>query len=354
MKRVLFILLCFIPFVMVNAAGSVNVSTSNIALEEGKTITFTITADNSAGRVDISSTDTSVATVSTSSFFLDNNSTTITVNAKSSGAATIIVKLTDVATYDGDELTGSKDINVTVKSKKEKTPINTTGNNNDKKEEEKKEEVKDTEQKEDNKIEPKIILNVVSFSIYGYSLDFDENVYEYDLDIDRNVSKIFIETTCNECEITGDKWVDISNSNQIIVNYKKETTEKNYTINLKKFDLLKEKESDKKDDKINIILLIVSIVLGLGVIVLLILLLKNKGNKEEPIKTIENTVPMDVPSLPVSAPITPEPISEVEKEEIIPIVMDEQPEEIPTISEQPEVLSTPTTQTQENIDESVQ
>ena len=87
------------------------------------------------------------------------------------------------------------------------------------------------------------MLNITTFNIYGYSLEFDENVYEYDLDIDSDVSKIYLETTCNDCEITGDKWIDITDKDQVVVKYTKETTEKEYKINLKK-SVLASKETE--------------------------------------------------------------------------------------------------------------
>ena len=106
----------------VYAKGSVTVSKSSITIEEGGSSSFKITASNAAGRVDISTSNSAVASISATNKWLDNNSTTITVKGKSTGTATITVKLTDVATYDKQVL--SKTYKITVKVTKPKSKNN--------------------------------------------------------------------------------------------------------------------------------------------------------------------------------------------------------------------------------------
>ena len=115
LKLLLFSVLLMIPLVVY--AGSVSVSKSSMTVTVGGSGSFKITAKSAAGRVDIKSSDTSVATVSSSSKFLDNSSVNITVKGKKEGTATITVKFTDVAGYDSKPITGSRTIKVTVKKK---------------------------------------------------------------------------------------------------------------------------------------------------------------------------------------------------------------------------------------------
>ena len=81
-------------------AGSVSVSTGSMSLVAGGSGSFTISANNAAGRIDISTSNPGVASISTTSVFLDKNSETITVRAGSAGSAVITVSCVDVATYD--------------------------------------------------------------------------------------------------------------------------------------------------------------------------------------------------------------------------------------------------------------
>lgn len=104
-------------------AGSIDLSTNKITLKKGETTTFTITANNAAGKVILSSSDSSVATIEVQSktdidtdsdIFLDNSSKTIKVTALEEGTCDILVELDDVTTYDAEALTDSKKIEVEV------------------------------------------------------------------------------------------------------------------------------------------------------------------------------------------------------------------------------------------------
>ena len=79
-KKILKINLCLIMlFIFISctaqvfAAGRFSLSKSSSSITEGKTDSFTINGSNATGRVDITSSNTSVATVSSSSKWLENN-----------------------------------------------------------------------------------------------------------------------------------------------------------------------------------------------------------------------------------------------------------------------------------------
>lgn len=99
----------------VNAAeGSFSASAATSTLTKGKTTTVTVTAKNCAGQFTISSSDTSVATISSSSIWLDSSSSKITITAKSAGTATITIKATDVADTEANVVSGSKTVTIKV------------------------------------------------------------------------------------------------------------------------------------------------------------------------------------------------------------------------------------------------
>lgn len=106
------------------ANGSFSINKNSVAINVGETSTFSITATNCAGKFTVTSSNTSVATVSTNSEWIENASKEITITAKSAGTTTITIKADDVASTDEDEVTGSKTIQVTVSEKA------TTNNNN--------------------------------------------------------------------------------------------------------------------------------------------------------------------------------------------------------------------------------
>jgi cobalamin biosynthesis Mg chelatase CobN len=97
------------------AVGGINVSVGSLSITTGMSVSFAVSASNAAGRVDISSSNSGVARVSTGSTFLDNSSATITVTGVSAGSATITVRATDVTTYDDENISGAtRTISVSV------------------------------------------------------------------------------------------------------------------------------------------------------------------------------------------------------------------------------------------------
>ena len=119
MKRIkycvfLIMTLMIMPSIVL-ASGGISVSKKSITIDKGKTDNFTISADNAAGKIEITTSDGAVAKIDKKDEWLDNNSVTVTVTGASAGTATITVKLIDVASYDNEELTGTYTVAVNVK-----------------------------------------------------------------------------------------------------------------------------------------------------------------------------------------------------------------------------------------------
>lgn len=118
MKKLFLIILLLIP-INVFAANNFAVDNSDVTIKVGEKKTIKVTANNSAGKLDISSSDSMIVSVSQKSIFLDNNTESIEVVGNSAGKATVsIIATANYATYDETILEGEKvDIVVNVISK---------------------------------------------------------------------------------------------------------------------------------------------------------------------------------------------------------------------------------------------
>lgn len=115
----------------VNATGSFSVSPTSKSIEEGKTATITITAKDCGGQFEISSSDAEIASVSSSSEWIESGSKTITVKANKAGTATITVTATSVATTENPtKVTGSEPVQITVTEKSNTKKEDTTKSSN--------------------------------------------------------------------------------------------------------------------------------------------------------------------------------------------------------------------------------
>ena len=113
---VIAILSIFLIPSIVSAAGNITVSTTNLNITRGGSGSFRISANNAAGKVNVSSSNTAVATVSMSTKFFDIECDTVKVTGKSVGSAVITVYVEDATTYDDENISGrSYKINVNVK-----------------------------------------------------------------------------------------------------------------------------------------------------------------------------------------------------------------------------------------------
>ena len=262
-KILLFMVLLLLPIIEIYVAG-ISVSPTSLTISPGSSKSFTIKASSAAGRVDISSSDTSVATVSSSSKFLDNSSVKITVKGKKEGTAKITIKLTDVATYEGKTLSGSKTVNITVKKPAEKVYV------------------------------PKV-MNITKFQVVGYDLDFKKDVLEYSINVDKNVKSLYILIEGSNYTATGNKVVNIENKDSIKVTLKDDKETKEYTIKINRTSSEASKENIKEPET-KIITIEKEVkdktyfytTIGLGILCFILLILYITKKPKE--KTVDNTL----------------------------------------------------------------
>ncbi len=201
-KLIIFSLLLLLP-IKLFAAGSINISTSNLTVNEGASTSFTVSASNAAGRIDIKSSNSAVADVNVSSKWLDNDSVTVTVTGKTVGTASVVVTLTDVASYDAEVLSGNKTVNVTVKAKETETKTDTKTNTKTDTKTDTKTNTK-TDTKTDKTTTTKSKNNdLESISVEGYTLTNEKGVYK--LTVGNSVTNITINAKAKDekAKVTG-------------------------------------------------------------------------------------------------------------------------------------------------------
>lgn len=130
-NKILFLILLFFVILFCNTivnAASFSASASKKTLTKGSTATVTITANDCAGKFSITSSDSNVASISSSSEWVESGSKSITITAKKEGTAKITVKAADVSDSSANVVSGSKSINITVK---DSTTNSDNSNNSD-------------------------------------------------------------------------------------------------------------------------------------------------------------------------------------------------------------------------------
>lgn len=120
MKKILILILMIIMIFPKNilALGSIDINTSDIYVEKGKSTPLNISFNNAAGRINIESSNSNIVSVSDETAFLDMDSKIITISGISKGNSIVKISAVDVNTYDREDLTGSVyNINVHVYTK---------------------------------------------------------------------------------------------------------------------------------------------------------------------------------------------------------------------------------------------
>lgn len=198
MKRIvkyfsLFVCMFIMSISYVKAAGY-DVSVTSNTIIVGNSVTLKISANDLAGRFDFSVSNSSVISMSSSNVFLDNDSKSITITAKSAGTSVITITPTDATSYDGDAITGNRTITITVNNKPTSNP-NTGGNSSG-------------TSNTSTPVKKKSNNNYLSsLTVDGYSLDkeFKKDELEYSLVVESGTDKIIINAQLDDdkAKVTG-------------------------------------------------------------------------------------------------------------------------------------------------------
>lgn len=223
------------------AVGSFSVTKNKITLKEGKSTTFTINVSNCEGKFLIESSNTEVATVSTSSEWIED-SVTVTVKAESAGTANITVTAANVGDTDENDVEGTKIIKVTVKEVSNSD--GNTSNNNTTTEPAEKEE------------EPKLSTNAtlknlgITPSKYDFT-GFKSGTTSYNVEVPNNVEKISIYATPAKGATvsgTGSKKLEVGkNTFSVKVTAEDKKTTKTYKLIITRAEASEEEEEPSTD-----------------------------------------------------------------------------------------------------------
>ena len=161
----LFMFVLCITVTSINAA-SLSISASATSVTVGSSATVYVTGNDLIGRVNISSSNSNVASVSTGSLWVEG-STSFKVTAKTVGSATITISPVSVANGKGEDVSvSSRTVTIYVKA----PYVDTRSKNN----------------------------NLASLSIEGYNLEFNKDNTSYSLDVGYDVEKLNIDTTLED------------------------------------------------------------------------------------------------------------------------------------------------------------
>lgn len=230
-KYICYILLIFLlGFDSVNAAGNYRISLSATTVSKGRSVSLYVKGNDLVGGFTISSSNSSVASVSNSSVWVENNTETIKISAISNGSATITVTPTTVSDNEGNDLSlGPKTLTLVVSDGGgNSSPVTNEKKSND--------------------------ATLKSLSIDGISInpEFKSDVLEYKAEALAGTNKVKINASTNDSKanVSGIGEVSVSdgaNKLEIIVAAEDGTT-KTYTINLnvKEFAPIEVKIGNKK------------------------------------------------------------------------------------------------------------
>lgn len=231
MKRIINIvtlfILSFVLFINSVFAYGYDLSITSNIVTVGNSVTLNIKVSDAAGKFTISSSNSQVVSISSSSSWIDNTTQSITLKANKEGSATITVTASDVTSYDGKAITGSKSVTITAKAKQVVNNNNNSGGNNN--------------NYTPAKSTPKSSNNfLTSLTVDGLKLNetFDKETLEYTLTVPAETEKIKINAQVSDssAKVTGTGEVKVStglNKLEIIVtaeNGSKRTYKLNATV----------------------------------------------------------------------------------------------------------------------------
>lgn len=116
MKKLSIFLITLILFTTKVYAYGYDLSVTSNTVTVGNSISLNINVSDAAGKFSISSSNSSVVSISSSSAWIDNTTQSITLKANKEGTATISVTASDVTSYGGDNVSGTKSVTINVKA----------------------------------------------------------------------------------------------------------------------------------------------------------------------------------------------------------------------------------------------
>ena len=194
-EKYLSLIICtFIISISYVKASSYDVSVTSTTMVVGNSVTLTIKGNDLTGRINLSSNSSNIS-LEKSYVWIENNSQSITITAKSAGTATITFIPEDgISNNNGDEVSlGNKTVTITVNSKPTSNPNNggnTSGTTT----------TTPTKKKSTNNY-------LSSLTVDGYTLDkeFKKDETEYSLVVENDVNKIKINAQLDDssAKVTG-------------------------------------------------------------------------------------------------------------------------------------------------------
>ena len=183
-------------------AAGYSVSATSNSVTIGNSVTLKISGSDVAGKFSITTSDSSVVSISSSSVWVDNNTQSITLKTNKVGSATITIKPTDVTSYSGETITGNKTVTITVNAK----PVNKPNNNNG-----------GGSSSSSSSVPAKVKSSnsfLSSLTVDGYDLDnaFDKETLEYSVTVKEGTEKVKINAQLadSSAKVTGLGEVSVS------------------------------------------------------------------------------------------------------------------------------------------------
>jgi hypothetical protein len=263
MKKKYLIILFLTMFIMpfnVLASGGFGVSSTSISMYQGESKTITITSNNAVGKLNISTSNNGVASVSLGSIFIQNpgSSESFSITGNSIGTATISVVASDnFATMDEEILKGeTKTITVNVIEKPTSQSNSTPSNPSTSK------STPSSSQASQSQNNKSTNNNLKDISVDGYELTKVDN-NNYTLSVSNNVTSININANAEDSKAnvsgTGNHELNIGENNIELIITSESGSENKIIIKVTRkdgyyIDDLDNLLSDNKIKDINIII----------------------------------------------------------------------------------------------------
>lgn len=223
-KNVFAVVLFGILVILGNNINATSYSISNTNLTVGTTATISINGTGYAGKYTITTSNSGVASINSTSLFIDDQVASVIVTAKSVGSAVVTVTPTDVSSYNNPEESFTKSqsytINVSNPVTNNNQTTNTNSNNNN---------TQSTITKSSN-----ANLRTLVPEVEGLTPSFNPNVTNYTLTVPSTITNlnmsVAVEQSGAKYWIEGDENLQLGNNTVTITVTAPSGAKKTYTI----------------------------------------------------------------------------------------------------------------------------